>query len=60
MTTSEQRRNLPFSESEKLLQGAPYIYTSGTIPVKEKDAEFIFYQTWTDGRIQPKNIDVGP
>ena len=42
------------------MHSAPYIYTSGTVPVKEKDADYIFYQTWSDGRVQQKNCDVLP
>ena len=49
---------LPFSESEKLLQSPPYIYTSGTVPVNERDADYVFYQSWTDARAEQKNVDV--
>jgi len=58
MATAEARRALPFSDAEKTMQSAPYKYTSGTVPVKEKDADYIFYQTWSDGRVQQKNCDV--
>jgi hypothetical protein len=60
MSSADARRALPFSEAELLLQGPPYIYTSGTVPLKEKDAEFVFYQTWRDGRVQQRDIDVFP
>ena len=58
MFTAEARRALPFSDLEKHYQETPYIYTSGTVPLKEKDAEYVFYQTWSDGRVQQKNVDV--
>lgn len=58
MASAEARRALPFSPTEKALQEPPYIYTSGTVPIAEKDAEYVFYQTWTDGRVEQKNIDV--
>ena len=60
MPTQEQRAALPFSEAERLFQGPPYVYTSGTVPVTEKDAEYIFYQTWTDARVEQRNADVSP
>jgi len=58
MAYAESRRALPFSDSEKLLQGPPYLYTSGTVPLKENDADYIFYQTWRDGRVKQRDIDV--
>jgi hypothetical protein len=58
MASAEARLALPFSESEKLLQSPPYIYTSGTVPVKEIDADYVFYQSWTDARAKQKNVDV--
>jgi len=58
MTTPDARRALPFSPGELVYQSTPYIYTSGTVPVKERDAEFVFYQTWTDARAEQKNVDV--
>jgi hypothetical protein len=60
MPTQEERAALPFTEAERLFQGPPYIYTSGTVPVKEKDADYIFYQTWTDARVEQRNADVSP
>jgi hypothetical protein len=60
MSTQEQRAALPFTEAERLFQGPPYIYTSGTVPVKERDADYIFYQTWTDARVEQRNADVSP
>src|SRR6266496_5293698 len=58
MASAETRLALPFSESEKILQSPPYIHTSGTVPVKEMDADHIFYQSWTDGRAEKKDVDV--
>ena len=58
MPSQETRFALPFSPAEKLLQSPPYIYTSGTVPVKERDADYVFYQTWTDARVEQKNVDV--
>ena len=58
MPSAKTRLALPFSESEKRLQIPPYIYTSATIPVKEKDADYVFYQSWSDSRAQQKNVDV--
>ena len=58
MTSAETRLALPFSESEKIRQNPPYIYTNGTVPVKEKDADYIFYQAWADARADQKNVDV--
>jgi len=58
MASAEARRAVPFSEEEKTMQSPPYKYTSGTVPVKEKDADFIFYQTWSDARVEQKNCDV--
>jgi hypothetical protein len=58
MTSAKGRRALPFSAEEKILQEAPYIYTSGTVSVKEQDADYVFYQTWSDGRVEQKNVDV--
>ena len=58
MASAESRRALPFSDAEKVMQSAPYKYTSGTVPVKEKDADYIFYQTWSDARVEQKNCDV--
>jgi hypothetical protein len=58
MASADQRRAIPFSPAEKALQEPPYIYTSGTIPIKERDAEYVFYQTWTDARVTQKNVDV--
>jgi len=60
MYSAEARRALPFSDLEKHYQEAPYIYTNGTVPLKEKDAEYVFYQTWSDGRVPQKNVDVLP
>ena len=60
MASADQRRAIPFSAGEKALQEPPYVYTSGTIPVTERDAEYVFYQTWTDGRVPQKNVDVLP
>jgi hypothetical protein len=60
MASAEARQALPFSAAEKALQQAPYIYTSGTVPIAEKDAEYVFYQTWADGRVEQKNVDVAP
>lgn len=58
MVSAENRRIIPFSTAEKVLQKVPYIYTSGTIPVKERDADYVFYQTWSDGRVEQRNVDV--
>jgi hypothetical protein len=58
MPSQEKRASHPFSEEERLFQGPPYIYTSGTVPVKERDAEYVFYQTWTDARVAQRNADV--
>ena len=58
MTSAETRKALPFSESEKVFQSPPYVYTSGTVPVKENDADYVFYQSWTDARAEQKNVDV--
>ena len=58
MASGEERQALPFSAAEKVFQEPPYIYTSGTVPVKEVHADYIFYQTWADGRVQQKNVDV--
>lgn len=58
MASADQRRAIPFSAAEKALQEPPYVYTSGTIPVKERDADYVFYQTWTDARVPQKNVDV--
>lgn len=58
MPTQETRVALPFSPAEKLLQSPPYIYTSGTVPIKERDADYVFYQSWTDARVEQKNVDV--
>jgi len=58
MASADQRRAIPFSPSEKALQEPPYIYTSGTIPINELDADYVFYQTWTDARVPQKNVDV--
>jgi hypothetical protein len=60
MASAEARQALPFSAAEKALQQPPYIYTSGTVPIAEKDADYVFYQTWTDGRVEQKNVDVAP
>jgi hypothetical protein len=58
MASADQRRAIPFSTAEKALQEPPYVYTSGTIPVDERDAEYVFYQTWADGRVPQNNVDV--
>jgi len=58
MPTEAHRRSLPFTEEERVFQEPPYIYTSGTVPVKERDTEYVFYQTWTDARIEQQNADV--
>jgi hypothetical protein len=58
MVSAAIRMALPFSPAERLLQIPPYIHTSGTVPVKEKDADYVFYQTWTDARVEQKNVDV--
>lgn len=58
MPSADERRALPFSAAEKALQEPPYVYTCGTIPVKERDTEYVFYQTWTDARVKQKNVDV--
>jgi hypothetical protein len=58
MASAEVRQALPFSPAEKTFQEPPYIYTSGTVPIAEKDADYVFYQTWTDGRVEQKNVDV--
>ena len=58
MASAETRKALAFSESEKVFQSPPYIYTSGTVPVKENDVDYVFYQSWTDSRVEQKNVDV--
>jgi hypothetical protein len=58
MADSARRQALPFSAAEKVLQETPYIYTSGTVPFSESPHEWLFYQSWTDARVEPRNIDV--
>jgi hypothetical protein len=58
MADAESRRAIPFSASELVYQSVPYIYTSGTVLINEPDAEYVFYQTWSDGRVPQKDIDV--
>ena len=60
MASAEARQALPFSAAEKALQQPPYIYTSGTVPIAEKDADYVYYQTWTDGWVEQKHVDVAP
>jgi hypothetical protein len=57
-STADRRRTLPFSEAEKVRQASPYIYTTGTVPLTEKGIDYLFYQTWTDGRVKQQNLDV--
>jgi hypothetical protein len=58
MADSARRQALPFSAAEKALQGPPYLYTSATVPLAENPAEWLFYQSWTDERVNPVNVDV--